>query len=98
MPKDTSTLEGPTTDFNTGAPYVMFEGTDYAHLMIPTEVIMITKILFLQFLILKIIMLNLTLHIPQQSGKYGRTVLLLHPLLLLTVQLWIWMQMEIKLF
>ena len=37
MPKDPSTLDGQTTDFNTGSPYVMFEGTDYAHLMIPTE-------------------------------------------------------------
>ena len=37
MPKDPSTLDGQTTDFNTGAPYVMFAGTDYAHLMIPVE-------------------------------------------------------------
>jgi len=26
-----------STDFSTGAPYVMFAGTDYAHLMIPVE-------------------------------------------------------------
>ena len=37
MPKDPSSLDGQTTDFNTGAPYVMFAGTDYAHLMIPVE-------------------------------------------------------------
>ena len=37
MPKDPSTLDGQTTDFNSGAPYVMFAGTDYAHLMIPVE-------------------------------------------------------------
>ena len=37
MPKDPSSLDGLTTDFNSGAPYVMFGGTDYAHLMIPVE-------------------------------------------------------------
>ena len=37
MPKDPSSLNGQTTDFNSGAPYVMFSGTDYAHLMIPAE-------------------------------------------------------------
>ena len=37
MPKDPSSLDGQTTDFNSGAPYVMFAGTDYAHLMIPVE-------------------------------------------------------------
>ena len=37
MPKDPSSLEGLTTDFNSGAPYVMFSGTDYAHLMIPVD-------------------------------------------------------------
>tara|TARA_Y100001970_G_scaffold131137_1_gene161779 strand:- start:8 stop:622 length:615 start_codon:yes stop_codon:yes gene_type:complete len=35
MPKDPSSLEGQSTDFTTGAPYVMFKGTPYAHLMIP---------------------------------------------------------------
>jgi hypothetical protein len=37
MPKDPSTIEKFPTDFMSGAPYVMFAGTDYAHLMIPTE-------------------------------------------------------------
>ena len=37
MPKDPSSLAGLTTDFNSGAPYVMFAGTDYAHLMIPVD-------------------------------------------------------------
>ena len=37
MPKDPSTLEGQTTDFMSGAPYVMFKGTGYDHLMIPVE-------------------------------------------------------------
>jgi len=37
MPKDPATLENFTTDYMSGAPYVMFAGTDYAHLMIPTE-------------------------------------------------------------
>ena len=37
MPKDPSSLAGLTTDFNSGAPYVMFSGTDYAHLMIPVD-------------------------------------------------------------
>ena len=37
MPKDPATLKGNTTDFNTGAPYIMFEGTGYDHLMIPVE-------------------------------------------------------------
>ncbi len=35
MPKDPATLAHFPTDFTTGAPYVMFAGTDYAHLMIP---------------------------------------------------------------
>lgn len=35
MPKDPSTLAAYPTDFRTGAPYVMFPGTPYAHLMIP---------------------------------------------------------------
>ena len=37
FPADPSTLDGQTTDFNSGAPYVMFAGTEYAHLMIPVE-------------------------------------------------------------
>ena len=37
FPSDPSTLDGQTTDFNSGAPYVMFAGTEYAHLMIPVE-------------------------------------------------------------
>ena len=35
MPKDPATLANFPTDFTTGAPYVMFANTDYAHLMIP---------------------------------------------------------------
>ena len=35
MPKDPSSLQGQSTDYTTGAPYVMFEGSPYAHLMIP---------------------------------------------------------------
>ena len=37
MPKDPAALQNFSTDFTTGAPYVMFAGTDYAHLMIPVE-------------------------------------------------------------
>ena len=37
FPKDPASLKGNTTDFNTGAPYIMFEGTGYDHLMIPVE-------------------------------------------------------------
>ena len=37
MPKDPKTLENFTSDFSKGEPYVMFPGTDYAHLMIPVE-------------------------------------------------------------
>ena len=37
FPKDPATLEGQTTDFNTGAPYIMFAGTGYDHLMIPVQ-------------------------------------------------------------
>ena len=37
MPQDPASLEGRTTDFTTGAPYVMFEGSPYVHLMIPLE-------------------------------------------------------------
>ena len=35
MPADPSTLDGMTTDFTTGSPYVMFAGTVYAHVMYP---------------------------------------------------------------
>ena len=35
MPKDPSSLDGQSTDYTTGAPYVMFKGTPYVHLMIP---------------------------------------------------------------
>ena len=35
MPKDPSSLDGQSSDYTTGAPYVMFQGTPYAHLMIP---------------------------------------------------------------
>ena len=35
MPKDPSSLAKYPTDFTTGAPYVMFANTPYAHLMIP---------------------------------------------------------------
>ena len=35
MPKDPRTIANHTTDFNSGAPYVMFPGSKYAHLMIP---------------------------------------------------------------
>ena len=37
LPSNPRNLDGQTTDFNSGAPYVMFAGTDYAHLMIPYE-------------------------------------------------------------
>ena len=37
MPKDLASLEGMTTDFNSGAPYVMFDGTPYAHVMYPVD-------------------------------------------------------------
>jgi hypothetical protein len=37
MPKDPATLANFTTDFTTGAPYVMFANTPYAHLMIPLD-------------------------------------------------------------
>lgn len=37
FPKDASSLEGVTTDFNSGEPYVMFAGSGYDHLMIPME-------------------------------------------------------------
>ena len=35
MPADPSSLDSMTTDFTTGAPYVMFAGTVYAHVMYP---------------------------------------------------------------
>ena len=35
MPKDPTSLANYPTDFTTGAPYVMFPETPYAHLMIP---------------------------------------------------------------
>ena len=37
MPKDPSSLKGMTTDFNSGGPYIMFEGTGLDHVMIPVE-------------------------------------------------------------
>mgnify|MGYP001470236894 FL=1 len=37
MPKDPSTIENFPTDFTTGAPYQMFKGSPYAHLMIPVD-------------------------------------------------------------
>ena len=37
MPKDPTSLKGQTTDFNSGSPYIMFEGTGYDHIMIPVE-------------------------------------------------------------
>ena len=37
MPKDPLSLKGLTTDFNSGGPYIMFEGTGYDHVMIPIE-------------------------------------------------------------
>ena len=37
MPKDPSSLDGMTTDFNSGAPYVMFSSTPYAHVMYPIQ-------------------------------------------------------------
>ena len=37
MPKDPASLKGQTSDFNSGGPYIMFEGTGYDHIMIPLE-------------------------------------------------------------
>ena len=37
LPKDPKTIDTQTTDFDTGAPYVMFKDSPYVHLMIPTE-------------------------------------------------------------
>jgi hypothetical protein len=35
MPKDTTSLAAYSTDFSAGDPYVMWEGSDYAHVMVP---------------------------------------------------------------
>ena len=35
MPKDPSSLDAQSADYSSGAPYVMFQGSPYAHLMIP---------------------------------------------------------------
>jgi hypothetical protein len=32
---DPKTLDGMSTDFRSGAPYVMWQGTPYAHIMVP---------------------------------------------------------------
>ena len=37
MPKDPTSLDGQTTDYTSGAPYVMFKGTKFVHLMIPLD-------------------------------------------------------------
>jgi hypothetical protein len=37
MPKNPETIAAFSTDFTTGAPYQMFKGSPYAHLMIPFE-------------------------------------------------------------
>ena len=37
MPKDPTTIDGHTTNFNTGAPYIMWAGSPYRHLMIPVN-------------------------------------------------------------
>ena len=37
MPKDPQTIANHTADFMSGAPYVMFPGSKYAHLMIPLK-------------------------------------------------------------
>ena len=37
MPKDPKSLDGQSTDYTNGGPYVMFKGTPYVHLMIPLE-------------------------------------------------------------
>ena len=36
MPKDVASIADYSTDFNTGAPYLMFKDNQYAHVMIPT--------------------------------------------------------------
>ena len=35
MPKDPTSLDSFPTDFSSGAPFVMFKGTKFAHVMIP---------------------------------------------------------------
>lgn len=37
MPADVTTIANTTTDFTSGAPYLMFKGTGFDHLMIPLE-------------------------------------------------------------
>jgi len=37
MPQDPSSLDLFPPDFNSGEPYVMWQGNEYAHLMIPIE-------------------------------------------------------------
>ena len=37
MPKDPSSMDGQSTDYTNGGPYVMFQGTPYVHMMIPVE-------------------------------------------------------------
>ena len=37
MPKDPKSLDGVTTDFTSGAPYVMMKDTPFVHLMIPLD-------------------------------------------------------------
>ena len=33
---DNASLDGVSTDYTTGEPYVMWKGTPYAHIMVPT--------------------------------------------------------------
>lgn len=37
MPKDPSSMNGQSTDYTNGGPYVMFKGTPYVHMMIPVD-------------------------------------------------------------
>ena len=37
MPKDPKAIAKFTDDFISGSPYIMFGGTPYAHVMIPTD-------------------------------------------------------------
>jgi hypothetical protein len=37
MPKNPQSIAGHTSDFRIGSPYLMFPGSQYAHLMIPVE-------------------------------------------------------------
>ena len=37
FPVDPASLDGMSTDHTTGEPYVMFQGTPWAHLMMPTN-------------------------------------------------------------